>query len=111
MNQNKNDFSNLTNDDQKKNASILVIAFIACCIFPVLFIILPIVAVVYAASKKKNDAYSENHTTDVHGSGEGVREEILAHEKPVDYSKSTYEIYEELLNKMTDYSGVNKDLL
>ncbi len=111
MSRNNYNFSNTTNDDQKKKATLLVVAFIACFIFPVLFLILPIIVVIYAASKKKNNTYTDNHKTDVHGSGEGVREEILAHEKPIDYSKSTYEIYEELLNKKTDYSGVNKDLL
>ncbi len=98
-------------DNQKKTVTIFMIALIACCIFPVLFLILPVIAVIYAASKKKNDTYSENHKTDFHGSGEGVREEIIAHEKTIDYNKSTYDIYEELLNKKTDYSGIDKNLL
>ena len=110
-NDNKNHFIKPADNDPKKTSTIIVIAFIACCIFPVLFIILPIVIAIVLAGKKKNDNYSSDHRTNVKGSGEGVREEILAHEKPIDYNKSTYEIYNELINKKTDYSGVNKDLL
>lgn len=110
-NDNKNNFTKLAENDPKKASTIIVIAFIVCCMFPVLFIILPIVIAIVVASKKKTDNYSSDHRTNVKGSGEGVREEILAHEKPIDYNKSTYEIYNELINKKTDYSGVNKDLL
>lgn len=99
------------NNDPKKTTTFIVIAFIICCMFPVLFVILPIVFLIYYSSKKKTDGYSPDHKTNVLGSGEGVREEILSHEKPIDYNKSTYEIYNELINKKTDYSGVNKDLL
>ena len=111
MNKKNNDLSNFLENDPKKATTIIVIVVIICCIFPALFIILPIVIGVVVASQKKTDNYSDNHRTNVKGSGEGVREEILAHEKPIDYNKSTYEIYNELLNKKTDYSGVNKDLL
>lgn len=111
MNPKNNDLSNFLENDPKKATTIIVIVVIICCIFPALFIILPIVIGVVVASRKKSDSYTDNHRTNVKGSGEGVREEILAHEKPIDYNKSTYEIYNELLNKKTDYSGVNKDLL
>lgn len=111
MNQNNNNLSSLFEKDPKKASTIIVIVVIMCCIFPVLFLILPIVIVAIVASKKKNDEYSADHRTNISGSGDGVREEILAHEKPIDYNKSTYEIYNELINKKTDYSGVNKDLL
>ena len=40
-------------DNQKKTVTIFMIALIACCIFPVLFLILPVIAVIYVATKKK----------------------------------------------------------
>lgn len=94
-----------------KQSTIIIISFLVCCMFPILFLIFIPVLIVTYASKKKTDTYSPNHKTNIGGSGEGVREEILIHEKPIDYNKSTYEIYNELINKKTDYSGVNKDLL
>lgn len=111
-NDNKNFLSKLANEDPKKLSTGIVITIIICFMFPILFIFLPIVVIIaIAVSNKKGDGYSADHRTNVKGSGEGVREEILLHEKPIDYNKSTYDIYEELNNKKTDYSGVNKDLL
>ena len=110
MSQNNNNI-NLNGKESKNTTTIIVIALIVCCMFPVLFLLLPVFFVILFASKKKTDNYSADHRTNVQGSGDGVREEILMHEKPIDYNKSTYEIYNELLNKKTDYSGVNKDLL
>lgn len=102
--------SNATkNTPQQSNAG-LIILIIAACIFPPLFIVLLLIFIV-SITKKNKDSYTPDHKTSIKGSGQGVREEIILHEKPVDYSKSTYDIYEELLNKKTDYSGVNKDLL
>lgn len=111
MSNSSNKFSNLPEEKEKKTITVFVIIFVVCCMFPVLFLILPVIAIIYVATKKKNDNYSADHRTDYHGSGEGVREEIIANAKPVDYNKSTYEIYEELLNKKTDYSGIDKNLL
>ena len=110
-NTSKHKYSKTSNRKSGKISTIIVISFIVCCIFPALFILFPIVIIIAVLSGKKADNYSADHKTNVKGSGKGVRNEILMHEKPIDYNKSTYDIYNELLNKKTDYSGVNKDLL
>jgi uncharacterized membrane protein len=110
MSNTKSKSSNTTKKEPNKMTGWIFALIISLCIFPPLFIIVLVLFLV-SISKKDKNAYTPDHKTNISGSGQGVREEIIHHEKPIDYNKSTYDIYQELLNKKTDYSGVNKDLL